>query len=459
MTDSAGPAPVSPLVRHANLAAVALLAVMAVVCLVSVLQLPVGDIKADYWDFSAYWHAGEAMNQQGGGIYELQETVLREEHGKPVEIGPYIYPPPLAVFFGALAWLPRTAALVVWECVLWAAMAGSLALAASLARPHLAGRLPMFLLPAALVVAGPFFADVFKSNVNSLVLFSSLAGLWLVERRRPLSGGMALAGAAFLKVIPVVLLAWLVMNRQWRALAGWALGALICVHLPLLWTVPHYGPVEGYRRTAALNLEFVQLTAGPRLQKQEAAGVGGVSHRNAAINAALARLFVKDSQMFMLPWPDRPDKGPLVTELNPRAVSLAAMGIAGTMFVAGLALAWRRRRDWIERLAGAGLIFTPAMLGNLLCWPYHMVSLLLLACPMAVLALNRGRARVPAAASLVLMVLAATLMFRIEAWWFRIWGIQTLCVMLAWAAAGVAVLRREAPEPGAQPTGTVAATS
>lgn len=399
-------------------------------CLLAVSGL-VPRIAADYWDFDAYWRAAELMHAGGAGLYDQQETVN--------DIGPYVYPPPVAALLGLLVPLGKTVALVLWVLTLFGALAGCLVLAWrswGQCGPRL-----VLLAAVALVLFGPFLADVLKANVNTHVAACMLAGLYLIERGRERAGGMLLASAAMLKVVPVVLVAWLVARRRWRALAGWLLGFVILLHLPMLCTVPALGVADGVVRGYAVNAEFASAMAAPRLKARDAAGVGGPVHYNASIHGAMSRWFVEGSRIFTIPWPGQPAQGPLVTALPKPVVDLAAFALAAAMFAAGLVIAARRGRDRLERLAGAGLVFVPAMLGNVLCWPNHLVGLVLLAVPMAAWATARNRA---AAASMGLMILGATLLFRLELWWFRAWGIQTILLVAAWGAAALALWRREA---------------
>lgn len=420
--------PARPISRVVRPLALALLAVLLGTCLLAVSGLA-PRLAADYWDFDAYWRAAELMHAGGDGLYEQQETVD--------DVGPYVYPPPVAVVLGLLVPLGKPAALMVWVGSLFAALAACMLLAwRSWGQ---CGPRPLLLAGVALVLFGPFFADVLKANVNTQVTACMVAGLFLIERGRQRSGGALLASAAMLKVVPVALLAWLVARRQWRALAGWLLGIVIMVHLPILCTVPALGLGTGIGRGYALNGEFLVAMAGPRLKARDAAGVGGPVHYNASIHAAMSRWFVDGSRIFTFPWPEQPAQGPLLVAVPKPVVDAAAFAVAAAMLSAGLLLAGRRGRDNMERLAGAGLVFVPAMLGNVLCWPNHLMGLALLAVPMAAWAAARNRA---ALASMLLMIVAATLLFRQELWWFRAWGIQTILLVAAWCAAALALWRR-----------------
>ncbi|MCB9893127.1 MAG: DUF2029 domain-containing protein [Planctomycetes bacterium] len=430
--------------RLTELLSVALLLVLVGVCLLA-LSGTVPSIAADTWDFrAAYLHAGELMRTQGGGIYDMQTHTP--------ETGPFIYPPASAAMFGFFSLLPTSAAVVIWVAVLFSCMVVAFACAYRLAGSLVKGRDAAFIAVLALATFGAFYADVTKANINSMVIALMLGGLLCVERGRERRGGALLAAAAFVKVLPVVLVVWLVANKRWRALQGWAIGAAFAILAPLAWTVPNHGVIDGVGADVNLHVEYVQQTVAPRLESQEATGVGGTSNRNASINAALARLFLPDSQMFAVAWPDKPVSGPLLFELPGPLVKGAALLIALAMFGAGAWASWKFRDDPLARLAGAGLVFVPAMLGNLLCWPFHFVALLLVAAPALAWGIADKRDRRLAAAILGLTFVAVTAMFRLEAWWFRIYGLQTLLVIAAWGLTLWMLIRRSrrpAEEPAA----------
>lgn len=432
---------VSPAVLRA--VSVALLVMLGGTLLLSLTGW-VSDIAADSWDFrAAYWNnAGRSMNAGGADLYEEQAA----DDNK----GAYIYPPQLATFFGVIYSLPYSVGWVIWMGVLLLSAVWTLWVAHNLARDLVPKYGLVFVALLAMTLFGAVYADVFKGNVNTPVAASMLTGLWLLERKRLRLGGVVLAGAAFLKVIPVVLIGWLVVTRQWRALGGVALGVLIWVHVPLVSTVPVYGLVGGYERTVALHVEYVVLTAGPRVAVQEATGVGGISVRNGSIHAVMARLFTPEHFAGMI-WPDRPQAGPMLFELPQSLVKATAVLLACAMFAVGLFVASRRHWDWVSRVGGAGLVFVPAMLGNVLCWPFHLVSVVLIAAPMAALLISDRTYRWQCAAVLVLLFFGVTLMFRHEAWWLRLYGMQTFAVIATWALTAWVLWKRKQPQQADQP--------
>jgi len=411
-----------------RLGAVALLVVLAGVVLLSLTGL-VPDMSAGLWDFrTAYWdNAGAAMHAGGADLYVVQGI----EDSKAA----YIYPPQLATFFGLLYPLPVEVGAAIWVLILVGSAVWSLWLAVRLADWRVSGRRVFYVALLSLALFGAFFADVYNGNVNSLVIATMLTGVWLVERDKPVAGGAVLIAAAFLKVVPVVLLVWLVVTKRWRAFWGVAVGALVLVHVPMFVTVPVHGLSQGYVRALALNFEYVEKTVAPRLGAQEASGVGGAAVRNLSLNAAMTRLFTP-APFAVATESQHRTQGPLLFELPAAMVKLAAAGTALAMFGCGAFVAWRRRRHWISRAGGAGMIFVPAMLGNVLCWPFHLVSALFLAIPLATYATIDGAApkvRVQAWLGLGFLFVGATVTVRVEMWMLCAYGVQAASIVLAWA--------------------------
>lgn len=419
-----------------RLGSVALLLVLGGIVLLTLSGL-VPDISPAYWDFrAAYWNnAGAAMHAGGQDLYALQ--------GFESEKAAYIYPPQLATFFGLLYLLPETVGVLIWISILVASAVWSLWLSVQLAGWRVRHERVCFVALLSVVMFGAFYADVYNGNVNSLVLATMLTGVWLVNRNRPVAGGAVLTAAAFMKVIPVVLLVWLAATKRWKAFAGVALGVAILVHVPVLSTMPVHGVADGYVRAIGLNIEYVERTVTPRLQAQEATGVGGASERNLSISAALSRLFTPDR--FSVPMQaDQPFAGPLLFELPQQVVKSLAATLALGMFACGVCVVLRRRWHWGSHAGGAGLIFVPAMLGNILCWHFHLMATLLLAIPLAIYVfcpgMNRA-VRAQAWSGLLLLFVGVTVFYRVELWWFKLYGLQTLSVILAWAVVAWMLLR------------------
>ncbi|MEZ5169124.1 MAG: glycosyltransferase 87 family protein [Acidimicrobiia bacterium] len=71
-----------------------------------------------------------------------------------------------------------------------------------------------------LLVAAPILATVL-TKIDLLSVLLAVVAVVLVQRSRDAAGGVAFAGAVFVKLWPLVLTPWLIVTRRWRA-AAWA---------------------------------------------------------------------------------------------------------------------------------------------------------------------------------------------------------------------------------------------
>ncbi len=142
-------------------------------------------------------------------------AVILEGEGTPYRDFEVEYPP-LALGLMHLVERPTPlgslTALAVSQLTLELATAGVLAWAWSrrTAITYLALGAPILLYPFAYL------------RIDLLSVFLAVLGLGLLRRRRESLGGVALALSVFAKVWPIVLAPTMVLRRQWRGLAAWA---------------------------------------------------------------------------------------------------------------------------------------------------------------------------------------------------------------------------------------------
>jgi hypothetical protein len=373
-------------------------------------------------------------------------------------VGPYIYPPLLSVLFAPIAWPARSVGHLVWGGLQLAFVASSLIAVASLCRvPWGRGRRDF-----ALWVSAPLFASIWatvgEGQINLLVVTCVAAGLALIDRDRPLTGGALLAVGAHLKVLPIVLLGVLLAQGRGRAVAGMATGLVLLLGAPLVWTVPAEGLAEGLERAVDLHVEWVEALASPHLASQEAAGIGGTRAPNNALSAVVKRWFGSGSRLSAR----SRDRSPLVVALPPPITRWAGFGLAALLYLAALMLAYRLRPrppptdSWgpaasLGLAAPAGLALVAAALGNLTFWTHHLVFLMLMLGPLVTLGLTvpAARSRVGLAVSaLVLCTLLPPLDRTALFDRMGIWGLPTAGVLLAWSITFATFLRAPAEGSG-----------
>jgi hypothetical protein len=195
-------------------------------------------------DFGAYYAAGHAV-LTGENMYTAASPKGRE----------YLYPPTLAVLLAPLTLLSEPAAAVPWTLLSLAAIGGSLALCARAvgARGREARCVALLSL---LCVFRPLNSELGNGQANHFVLLCLALMVWLFAGEKKLQAGLALAGGICLKVTPALVCGYLLFKREWRALAGTALGLIF-----LLGIVPSIA--LGPRGALEANLAWVDKMARP----------------------------------------------------------------------------------------------------------------------------------------------------------------------------------------------------
>jgi hypothetical protein len=137
------------------------------------------------------------------------------------------------------AWLPQPLGLVLFVA------SNLLAAVASLwiVRRWWTGAAPWFVWPVLLVCAN--FQHALQANQLTLwTLLLCVRGLTLVGRRRDLLGGLVLGLAAVIKIMPGILILYLLLRRRWRALGGVLVAGVVFDVAPSIAFFGWHGAVE-----------------------------------------------------------------------------------------------------------------------------------------------------------------------------------------------------------------------
>ena len=154
----------------------------------------------------------------------------------------FLYPPPAVMLFVPFSLLPLDWSYKLFLTLLYVSGFAAMAIwtnlsevgdkATAMSQP---GKINLVLLSG---VSGPFFAAVAAGQVDILVLLLCVAYVVLIVRGRPVLGGLVLAAGFWIKIYPIILLAYALSRRDaLRILAGFASG-LIIVPLALAPAVP-----------------------------------------------------------------------------------------------------------------------------------------------------------------------------------------------------------------------------
>ncbi len=191
---------------------------MAGLCLVLLFQAFRMAYRDIGYDFTSYLLAARAL-RDGGNPYQLKMPF------------PYLYP--LFAAFGLipLTYVPYWLANAIWLVL---CVAGLAAGCLALERGGQRRRLAVPALVALLVFFSPIQSNMIHGQINSIVLFCCVMFYCAYARNRAAPAGAWLAAAVAVKVLPAVLLLFLIVRRKYRILL-WTLlfTGLLCL-LPVL---------------------------------------------------------------------------------------------------------------------------------------------------------------------------------------------------------------------------------
>jgi alpha-1,2-mannosyltransferase len=173
-------------------------------------------------DFGAYLRAARDI-VQGQPLYA---AFLHHPFPDATLRPAYIYPPSFALLIAPLGLLPDAAAAALWIAFQQAALAVAIVVVLRWLRPT---RWAIVGLVVATLSFYPLWVDVVQGQANLLVLLLVTLGIVGVARGRP-EFGAAIGVAAALKVTPLILVVWLLLDRRFRA-AAFVLGGFTILTL------------------------------------------------------------------------------------------------------------------------------------------------------------------------------------------------------------------------------------
>jgi hypothetical protein len=211
-----------------------LLLIVAVVLLVQTYRKA---MRPDGYDFTSYLQSAEALTS-GADPYHTPTPF------------PYIYPLFLAFVLIPLTHVPYSVAVFAWFMLGAASLYWATRIAAREADPS--GRSALVTGASLFVLLGaldPIQIDLLNGQVNTEVLLLCLLFFVLYEKKRRAVAAACLATAIALKIVPLVLLLFLALRREWQILAGsLAVAAVLCLS-PIVLVGGRIWPLyEGYVR-------------------------------------------------------------------------------------------------------------------------------------------------------------------------------------------------------------------
>jgi alpha-1,2-mannosyltransferase len=195
---------------------------------------------------SAYFVAAGAA-REGRSVYSHELYTAPNDNGKGprkaltlgrFDIDVYEYPPPFLLLPGALRQLvPDFSAFrLLWFVLNGVVVAFAMVRVARALPPPTARR--ALLLAPLVWISLPTLSALQKGNAQLMIIGLAMLAMLLFERRRFAAGGALLAFATASKLFPGLLLVYLIVRRQWRAVAWTAAtgGLLVVLSLAIVST-------------------------------------------------------------------------------------------------------------------------------------------------------------------------------------------------------------------------------
>ena len=245
----------------------------------------------------------------------------------------YIYPPIFALLVAPLGLVPDSVAAAVWMAVEQASLAVAVVVVLRWLRPT---RWAVVALLFATLTFYPLWVDVVQGQANLLVLLLVTVGIVGVLRGQP-AFGAAIGAAAALKLTPLILIVWLLLDRRFRA-ATFVLGG--------------FAVLTG----AGLLLRF-QDTLVYVGQVLPALARGTAFYGNQSLAGVLDR--TTSSNPYTQPW---------------MAISWGSMLLIGVAAVLTLWWWWQTRRQAAPARAAAFVPLIPLL--SSVTWTHHLVIVL-----------------------------------------------------------------------------------
>ena len=139
---------------------------------------------------------------------------------------PYTNPPFSALAMAPFAKMPWRQAYLVWQLLIITMTAAAIFLTLKLVSSEsLFATFSITL--AAVCCFSPFRDNLILGQVNALVLFLWVLGVYLLNRRQPIASALCFALGTVIKLAPAVAVPLLALRRQWRWLVAYAVWVIV----------------------------------------------------------------------------------------------------------------------------------------------------------------------------------------------------------------------------------------
>lgn len=305
------------------------------------------------WDFPSFYYAGQLTFDLGISPY-IPENWIEAERLHDGTVYAFLYPPPSIPFFRPLNLLSYEGAKVLMLAINHLLiLAFGYLFFFKLLKTSFTDL--FFLFGAVYTLSFYPLQDTLHSGQVNLLLLVLLVLVWLAvkQERHPALIALPLAFAILLKLYPAIFLFYLLLRRNYKAVA-WTLGILLLL--------------------AVVTLPFLPASAWPDwLAEVASAGYGNTVRgqlptavRNQSLNGLTSRLFLGHADKFK----------PLIP--SPTAASLAPLILSALVGLATLALVYRaERKELPDKLDDSFALFLLTIfLVAPISWDYHLTFVL-----------------------------------------------------------------------------------
>ena len=342
----------------------------SVVALLMATSLSILDWTQIYRDANVYLDAARVM-VHGGDIYHTVEGAK--------SLRPLIYPPAFAAVVGLIIPLGDPLDAAAWSASHLALLAFVFWGVARACRLNRLATMQQFGVLTMMVVFYPAWREIIEGQANLLTIACLTGGWLLIQRKKDFAGGVLIALATHLKLIPIALLPLLLMQRNRKAAMGMLAGLVGFIFLPFIWTVQTHGFGAGLTRCLLLTGDWLRDVLKPALSRDAVGGYVQYHIPNGSFHAVLNRFFGEDTMV----WGAEPEwRGPLLFALPRWLLFGLSMGIPFLMYCGACSLAWVSHRKRLSKAAAIGLAFSAAQMANMLYWEHHYLGLMLVLGPL-----------------------------------------------------------------------------
>ncbi len=332
------------------------------------------------FDFHHFYRDAEYAWTHGG---QLNPVLVAPDAARQRQLPFYL--PAVTILLAPLAAGGPTSAAILWAagqvaCLGWAlrilrrwASAGEV----SQANP---------VLIAALLSLPMIFEAAKFNQLSFLILALVLAGADRViggahemgESKRAgvsaqLVGGALLGFAAFVKLLPVLLLIWLLLKRRWTAASGFVLCATASALLPCLIVLGPDGTRAAHREWWDYNVRGAAAAALVRPELRE----HFLDHRNQAIGAVVARLCWADHP-YRVAWQPLNLPLELCTRIGQALAALLLAALAIAMRQPAARLSVQRLRAEAAAMLVAMIVLSPLLRTYYYVWALPALAMITL---------------------------------------------------------------------------------